>query len=235
MKSKLLYLMVFALATVTLASCDDESTAGLTRTTYYPELTLDGEATLYLDKGATYIEPGYSAILDGEDVTDQVKVTSNVNMNVSGIYSVGYSVTNSDGFSSTASRTVMVTDPNDPVEAVYVVSPSSYRLYNGAQVAYGASYEMTVLNNGDGTYTVQDMLGGWYWRRANYGIAYALEGIISAPENGTFTLISSFLSGWGDSANYMADAKFDAATGTLSWQLNYTDYPMDFFVTMTKR
>lgn len=234
MKSKLLYLMVFALATVSLASCDDESTAGLTRITYYPELTMEGPATVYVDKGTTFTDPGYSAILDGEDVTDQVQVNSNVNMAASGVYSISYAVTNDDGFSSTASRTVVVTDPNDPIEGIYDTDPNSYRSYNGV-TPYGASYVILIFNNGDGTYTLQDMLGGWYWYRANYGTDYALEGIISVPGDGTFTLISSFLIGWGDEANYMANGRHDAATGTFSWQLNYTDYSMDFFVTMTKR
>lgn len=120
MKSKLLYLMVFALATVSLASCDDESTAGLTRITYYPELTMEGPATVYVDKGTTFTDPGYSAILDGEDVTDQVQVNSNVNMAASGVYSISYAVTNDDGFSSTASRTVVVTDPNDQIGRAHV-------------------------------------------------------------------------------------------------------------------
>lgn len=235
MKSKLLYLMMFALVTISLTGCDDDSTAGATRITYYPELILDGETTLYLDKNTTFTDPGYSAILNGEDVTDQVKVTSNVNTAQSGVYAISYSITNTDGFASSASRTVIVTDPNDPIEGFYDVTPDSYRAYNGAQVAYGSSYEILVISNGDGTYYVDDLLGGWYCQRAGYGVSYAMRGVISIADDGTIALVSSSVAGWGDSANFMADGKSDVTTGCLSWQLNYTTNSMDFYVTMYKR
>lgn len=234
MKSKLLYLMIFALAAVSMVGCDDESTAGMTRITYYPELTLEGETTLYLDKGAGYTEPGYSAILNGEDVTADVKVTSSVNTANSGVYSVTYSIVNADGFASTASRTVIVTDPADAVEGVYEVDPASYRLRAGAQVAYGGNYTVLILNNGDGTYAVDDLLAGWYCVRAGYGTTYAMQGTISVS-GGVVSLVDSFLAGWGDSATSLTDGTFDIATGTMTYNLEYTDTPMNFYVTMYKK
>lgn len=234
MKSKLLYVMMFALAVFTLTGCDD-STSGMTRITYYPELTLVGATTIYLDKGEAYVEPGYSAIMNGEDVTDDVKVTSNLDTSKSGIYTINYSIANADGFSSSSSRKVIVMDSSDPIEGFYDTDPGCYRDYNG-QTPYGASYEIMVINNNNGTYTVEDLLGGWYYYRANYGPNYALSGVVTIPASGgTVELVSSYLIGWGDSANYMADGKYDAATGTLSWCLNYTEYPMDFYVTMYKK
>lgn len=235
MKSKLLYLMMFAVAVISLPGCDDESTAGMTRITYYPELTLEGDATLYLDKGTAFGEPGYSALLNGEDVTSQVKVSSNVDTNKSGVYSVSYSITNADGFAVNATRTVIVTDPVDAVEGVYDVDANSYRDYNGTVVPYGARYAILILNNGDGTYSVDDLLGGWYCQRAGYGEAYAMQGKISIAADGSITMIDSFLAGWGDSATSMTDATFDAATGTIKWNVEYTTTPMNFYVTMYKR
>lgn len=233
MKSKLLYVMMFALAVFTLTGCDD-STSGMTRITYYPELTLDGATTIYLDKGEAYVEPGYSAIMNGEDVTDDVKVTSNVDTSKSGIYTINYSIANADGFSSSSSRKVIVMDSSDPIEGFYETDPNSYRDYNG-KTPYGASYEIMIVSNNDGTYTVDDILGGWYYYRANYGPNYALSGVISVAADGTVKLISSYLIGWGDSANYMDNSKYDAATGTFSWHINYTENPLDFYVTMYKK
>lgn len=234
MKSKLIYLMMIAMVAVSMAGCDDESTAGMTRITYYPELTLEGATTLYLDKGNTFADPGYAATLNGEDVTDDVKVTSNVDTANSGVYSISYSITNADGFASTASRTVIVTDPADAVEGVYDVDPASYRLRAGAQVAYGGSYTVLILNKNDGTYSIDDLLAGWYCVRANYGTRYAMQGTITVSD-GVVSLVNSYIAGWGDSATSLTDGTFDAATGTMVYNLEYTDTPMNFYVTMYKR
>ncbi len=234
MKNKLLYLVIFALAAISLASCEGVTTEGMTRITYYPELTLEGNTTLYLDKGTTFIDPGYIAILNGEDVTPQVQVTSNVDMSKSGVYSINYVIVNADGFASNARRMVIVTDPNDPVEGIYFMDPNSYRVYNGAKVTYNGLYRVLVLNNGNGTYNVDDLLGGWYSQRANYGTSYAMQGRISVADDGSVTMLSSYVPGWGDSANFMADGMFDAATKCLSWMIEYTSNKMEFYVTMYK-
>ena len=119
MKNKITTIML-ALVALSFASCDKE-TEGVTGITIYPVLELEGESTLIVDKGTPFEEPGYTATLDGEDVSDQVVVNSDVDTNTSGIYSVSYTITNSDGFSKNASRTVVVLDPSDDVEGVYTV------------------------------------------------------------------------------------------------------------------
>lgn len=233
MKIKLFITMAFVGIAMIFNSCTDDSTEGLTRITYYPELTLEGDKTLYLDKGASFTEPGYTAILNGEDVSNQVEISTNLNTNQSGIYTISYSIMNADGFSSSASRKIIVTDPNDAIEGVYNTDPSSYRLYNGAQVAYGRSFEILILNNGDGTYSVDDLLGGWYCQRAGYGSNYAMKGIISVSADGSIEMLASYVPGWGDTATGMTDGQFE--NGTITWNLEYTDYPFYFIVTMYKR
>lgn len=233
MKIKLFITMAFVGIAMIFNSCTDDSTEGLTRITYYPELTLEGDKTLYLDKGASFTEPGYTAILNGEDVSNQVEISTNLNTNQSGIYTISYSIMNADGFSSSASRKIIVTDPNDAIEGVYNTDPSSYRLYNGAQVAYGRSFEILILNNGDGTYSVDDLLGGWYCQRAGYGSNYAMKGIISVSADGSIEMLASYVPGWGDTATGMTDGQFE--NGTIIWNLEYTDYPFYFIVTMYKR
>ncbi len=233
MKTKLLITMAFVGIAMIFNSCTDDSTEGLTRITYYPELTLEGDKTLYLDKGTSFTDPGYTAILNGEDVSDQVEISTNLNTNKSGIYTISYSIVNADGFSSSASRKIIVTDPNDAIEGIYYTDPESYRLYNGAQVAYGNSFTILILNNGDGTYSVDDLLGGWYCQRAGYGSNYAMQGIISVSADGSIDMLASYVPGWGDTATGMTDGKFE--DGTITWNLEYTDYPFFFIVTMYKR
>ncbi len=216
-----------------VTSCEKE-TEGMTRITYYPELTLEGDATLYLDKGTEYVEPGYTAILNGEDVTDQVEVTTDLDMNTSGLYSVVYSIVNADGFTTTTSRSVYVYDMEDAVEGIYDVDPNSYRLYDGAQTAYSGNYTVFIANQGDGTYLIDDVLGGWYCQRAGYGTNYAMQAILTISDAGEVQLLESYIPGWGDSLVSFNDGLFDQTTATLSYHAEYVS-ELNFYVTMTKR
>jgi hypothetical protein len=109
-----------------ISSCKNDSTEGLTFITHYPTLTLEGESFMVVEKGTTFYEPGYLAILQDEDVTNQVEVISEVNMNQSGLYSIFYKITNVEGFAKIASRQVLVVDFNDPIEGVYYTIADSY-------------------------------------------------------------------------------------------------------------
>ena len=104
---------------------------------------------------------------------------------------------------------------------------------NGAtKTVYGKSFKLYILANGDGTYTINDMLGGYYEQRAGYGSAYAMVGVFTVAEDGAITALSGDVAGWGDSMDYVEDGKYDAATGTISWKVGYAG--MDFYVTMNK-
>lgn len=234
MKSKLLYIIACVFAAFAMSSCDDDSTAGMTRITYYPVLTLDGASTLYLHRGDAFTEPGYSAELNGEDVTGDVNVSSNVDTSKSGVFSVVYSITNADGFASTASRKVIVTNPADPVEGVYLTDANSYRDIGGTQVAYGKSFQILVFAKGGGVYAVDDLLGGWYCQRAGYGTNYAMVGTITVDDAGVVELGDSYINGWGDSLVKWSEGQFDADAGTLKWCAEYVQ-DMKFFVTMYKQ
>jgi len=213
---KYLLSILMALPVLVLGSCEKKS-EGLTRTTAYAILTLDGESTVFVDKGTAYAEPGYTATIDGKDVKDQVAVTSNVDTNTSGIYSVVYKITTKDGFSASATRTVIVLDSNDNVEGIYALNASSNR--NGT--LYGKPFEFMVINKGD-HYEFDDILGGWYAQRAGYGSDYAMQASVSIASDGTITLIDSYVNGWGDSLNEMSDdSKYDFETHTFTYSVLY--------------
>ena len=223
-----------ALALMGLSACQDEKASdGVTRITYYPILTIEGESSMLVDKGTAYVEPGYAAELNGNDVTDEVVVSSNVDVNTSGIYAVTYSIANEDGFSSTVTREVIVLDASDPYEGIYMTDPNNYRLYNGAQVKYGAAYQIKIIGQGNGVYYVDDLLGGWYCQRYGYGTNYAMQAYIQVDAGGNFTLLQSYVPGWDDTAEFLQDGKFD--NGTVSYMVEYTTYLMDFYVTMYKQ
>lgn len=225
--------MAVGLSLLALASCSKD-TEGLTGITYYPVLELDGPIYDSAIAGTPFVDPGYSASLNGEDYTDHVVVSTKMDLNnpKPGYYAITYSATNSDGFSAAATRYVLVSDNSDPVSGYYTTNEASYREYNG-EIYYGGFSEV-VYANGDGTYHISDLLAGWYQYRAGYGANYALGGDFSVDADGNMTLLSSFLTGWADSANDLTEGVVDTEAGTISYIVSYTTYPFLFHVILDK-
>lgn len=213
---KILSFAATALMLLSFSGCQKITTEGLTRITYYPVITLEGDSYMIVDKGSTFVDPGYSATLNGEDVTASVTVKSNVNTAVSGIYSISYSAVNEDGFSASSYRTVVVLDANDPVEGFYLTDSSCNR--NGT--AYGAQYEILIIGEGDGVYCIEDGLAGWYWLRAGYGASYKMETYVSVAEDGTVSLEDSYIPGWGDGLDSL-EGEYDFGSSTLTYSTVY--------------
>jgi hypothetical protein len=232
MKKNIFFAMMVAMVGLVLASCSNsKDSEGLSRFTYYPVLELEGDASMVVAKGSTFQDPGFKATLNGEDVSNQVVVNSNVNTAASGVYSVVYSIKNSDGITANAKRTVIVLDLNDPIEGFYLTQADSYRVREGAQVAYGNVFEILIIGNGDGTYDVDDLLGGWYCQRAGYGTNYALGGTIAIAEDGTVTCLKNYIPGWGNGLDSF-EGTYNAATSTFNVKSVYAE--MDFVQTWVK-
>ena len=234
MKNKMIYIAAsLLLLTVVFASCEKKS-KGLTDITYYAELELIGSNVIGVDVNGTYVEPGYKATMNGQDVTSQVKVSDNINTSKKGVYSVVYSITNADGFASTTTRTVVVYNLSDPVEGAWKVNPASYRIYEGGpQTPYKRAFTITIWNNGDGTYAVSDLMAGWYDQGAGYGSECAMAATITVAPDGTIALVDSYVPYWKDSADDLKNAKFDATEYTISYQLFYASV-IEFDVVLDK-
>lgn len=224
--------MLFAVVALLVTSCGDKETEGKSRFTYYPTIELEGDTYLVWDKGTPFVDPGYVSTMNGEDVTAEVMVSGTPDVNKSGIYTMTYTTKkNDDGFDASASRTVVVLDPNSAVEGFYLTQPDSYRTYNGNEVAYGNAFEILVIDNGDGTLYVDDLFGGWYCQRAGYGTKYAMGGTISLAADGTVGLISSFVPGWEDGLD---DLTGSYADGVFTVDAVYNKNTMHFYQTWVK-
>lgn len=79
-----------------------------------PVITLNGNQTIYLNYGATYQEPGYTALdnCDG-DLTDSVSVSGTVGKNI-GTYSLTYTVKDSSNNEAKITRTIIITKSTLP-------------------------------------------------------------------------------------------------------------------------
>lgn len=228
--NKLILAVAFAAAALATASCSDKE--GQTGITYYADIVLDGPTKAVAPAGTPFVDPGFTATMQGKDVTDEVEVNTDMNLASPqpGYYTITYSLTNADGFTASAVRYVLVTDPSDPISGYYTTAPDSYRDYNGQ--TYFGGYPVVVYGTGSDRYYVSDLLGGWYEYRAGYGAKYALTGEIAVAADGSISLISSFLQGWADGADYLEGAA-DTAAGKLSWTVGYAGM-MAFNVVLDK-
>ena len=212
-------------------SCSKD-TEGLTGVTYYPVIELDGPINDLIEAGVPYVEPGYSAKLDGEDYTSHVEIFTDMDFNdpQPGYYPIIYSAVNADGFSRTVARYVIVAENDDPMSGFYTTNTDSYRDYGG--IIYYGGFPVAVYSNGDNTYHVSDLLGGWYEYRAGYGSDYALEGDIDIDANGNITLIDSYVYGFDMTADDLSAGKFDKDAGTIKYLITFADMP--FNITLDK-
>lgn len=81
-----------------------------------PELVLLGDETVRIDAGTQFQEPGYTATdnVDG-DITVNVTVSGDYDIQIPGSYTIHYSVTDSHGNTAEADRGLVV-DPTEPPE-----------------------------------------------------------------------------------------------------------------------
>ncbi|WP_439185600.1 BT_2262 family domain-containing protein [Carboxylicivirga taeanensis] len=218
----LLFLVVLGLAG-SFISCDDDTTGGLTGITYYPVITLEGEQSMIVGLNEPFVDPGYSADLNGEDITGDVVVDSNVDVTKAGLYTIRYSAVNEDGFERAVVRDIYVADLTpSPIETGYhAVLEGTHRIYDGSKRTDYSGYDILFLQTEPGVFYVSDLMAGYYDQRVGYGSNYAMNGYIRLNDDNTIELISSSVPGWGDEADYMADGVFNPATGQISWTISY--------------
>ena len=234
MKKNILYSMLFAVAAFMLTSCGDDESAGKSRITYYPTIELQGGNPYLVAKGSTWKEPGFTSFMGGEDVSSLVTITGTVNTAESGDYTLNYATAkNDDGFSSSTSRRVIVVDADDPIEGLYWVDKKSYRLSGGKEGEYPNSFPVIIFSNGDGTYSVDDILGGWYYYGRSYGIDYAMgANIVDIADDGTVILEDAYVPGWDETCDGYT-INYDAEKATFT--VNVTFSGMDFVQTWVKQ
>ena len=215
MKKNLILLL--SAAFLVLATSCEKTSQGLTRITYYPVISLQGDNPYVVQLGGTYTEPGYSASLNGEDYTSGVKVDSNVNPAVPGIYAVTYSATNPDGCSWSTTRDVYVLNPGG-VANVYIS-----HCWMGSRDYKNLPIVISPVS--DGVYEIEDICGGFYCygRYPGYEPTYDFHGEVqfSLNEDGTFNILK--IGGW----YFKNSFDYTNITGGYDFETGVFDYDFD--------
>lgn len=87
-----------------------------------PVITINGNSKLYIEQGMEYKEAGYQAIDNNDgDITERVKVESNIDPNKLGTYEVNYTVSDASGNKETITRNIIVVKKADPnLKTIYL-------------------------------------------------------------------------------------------------------------------
>jgi len=210
---KILFLLTIAVAFV-LSSCDKES-LGVSKVTTYATMTLNGASTIFWQKGTPYIDQECEALEGTTDLSADVVVENNVDVSTMGIYSVNYSVENSDGFWAFKSRKVIVCDLTAPLNGVYT---SNLVRTAGTATAARGPFSVVVYGLGNNEYYIDDLIGGWYNYGNSYGPAYAGPGVVKVNPDNSVTLVSAEAWTWGPCYFTSAGATVNPVTKT--WILN---------------
>lgn len=228
MKKNIFFAMMLALAGFSLTSCDgDKDSEGLSRFTYYAVLEMNGDAVMTTPLGAAFKDPGCTATMGGEDVSAKIQTSGSVNTNQMGFYKLNYIVVNEDGFSASATRTVAVVNPNSFASAYLSEAQYGSRHYYNLPVI--------IKDNGDGTFTIDDLAGGFYayGRYPGYPYDFSLESTLKLNPDNTVELVECDGGKWywGDPID-ITSGTYDPETGTVTLIEDFSGTPM--YVTLTK-
>jgi hypothetical protein len=178
LKSTIYIMLVFLLP---MTGCEDESSAGLSRVTYFPDFTYNGDALVFVEKGTAFDDPGVTATEQGNTIPVDVSASgmyfgeTSLDTSNPDIYTVTYAATNQDGFEGTQSRTVIVAGQGDLVSDLEGLYTSTV-VRNGVSGAAYTDMEYVVIRKiGDNEYELSDGIGGYYDLGRAYGPTYAAQ------------------------------------------------------------
>ena len=161
-------IFILSLLVMSFAGCEKTETfnntaehVGHSRVIFFPIVALKGERYIVLPVGGTFTDPGVTAKVGEADVATTTAGT--VNTAAPGVYTLVYTAVNSDGFSASTNRTVIVysTDASaagNDFSGNYLraatgltstwtkIAPGVYKVLNPGGAGAGASLVAIVFN-----------------------------------------------------------------------------------------
>ena len=164
-----------------------------------PVITLQGNNPMVLEVGTTYVDPGATAFDEPDgDLSSSIIISGSVNTSTVGTYIVEYSVTDSEGNTTTVHRAIEVIDTTPPVITL-----------NGATTIYlelGSTYTelgATATDNYDGVITS----------------SIIISGTVDTSNVGTYILLYNVSDSSGNTAETSRSVVVEANSPSLSIEL----------------
>ena len=139
----------------------------------YPELLLNGLSTAEVEVGDAFTDPGATASDERDgDITGEIEIIGSVNTGRVDTYLIEYSITNSLGYRSSATRTVKVVDRTPPVLTLRGANPM--------QIEAGSAFTdpgATAMDVGDGDLTADITVTGSVYTNqvGTYTLTYQVQ------------------------------------------------------------
>jgi hypothetical protein len=229
-KTTILFILVFSLLAFGFAGCEDETTAGFTGITYYPDIVMEGDETVFVPLGGNYVDPGATATENGVPI--DVTSSSTLNTEVIGTYFINYTAVNVDGFSKTVRRKIYVYDSNlntNDLSGTYNANVS--RVSGSASESYSNNPVTLTSSSIPGLYYIDDWIAGFYAIGRDYGDSYKFKGLIQI--NGDNEVLELDMSNpWGDPFSSVIGS-YNPNTGVIAYSAAWLTYT--FVVDMAKQ
>ena len=227
---KKIVITLFLFCGILLVSCENDSTANVSRVTYYPLISVVGDDPIFIQKGGTFTDPGAIATEGDNEIPFTTSVIGNyregisIDTNIIDEYSVNYTATNVDGFKASGTRKVYVYNNGDLVNSLEGIYTSTVIRGSASPSAQYSNMEYVLIwKKSDGTYEMSDGFGGYYNIGRGYGTAYAGRPVIITANNITtndFSIPDFSNDGFGGNivmSEFTVNAESKTITFTSTW------------------
>ncbi len=164
---KLINITTIILLTLTFTSCEGDSTEGVSRITYFPDMVITGDPVTFVELASTYTDEGCIAMSGEEELevttSDISKGRYNgadMDTNVWDLHTITYTALNEDGFPGTATREIWVGETGDLVTDISGYYLSSVE--RGTTESYEDLAYVSIKKTGASTYELSCAIGGYY-------------------------------------------------------------------------
>lgn len=181
MKNILILIALFSFAFV---SCEKDPGIEESKITYLPKIDVNGNSFDIIDCNTTsYVDPGVDASIGGNPVDAKTTVTGayfgGTSVSSPDVYTINYSVYNSDSIPGAAFRTVILPPCNgDLVNSIAGLYTATTKR-NGVVTAQYTDMKYIIIRETStpGVYELSDAIGGYYDIGRAYGPKYAASGL----------------------------------------------------------
>ena len=201
-------ILLLVMTIIIVSSCKKDNVVvtadrvGISKVTYYPVLTLNNGSVSSVVVGSAFNDPGATATAGSSSVP--VTATSNVDVNNVGLYTVTYTATNTDGFSASATRTVVVI-PQAETPGVDI---------SGEYMTTGGTPNATVTKVAPGVYYTDNCWGN--------GSLAIIPAYFICTDGGVVSIPLQTVPGIGRIQTTM-DGTY--SNGLISWEIVRLDFP----------